>query len=278
MNSAATQPRAAPGAPAVSFRDVAVRFDTPSKDTHVAVTDITIDIPEGRFVAIVGPSGCGKSTLLNAAAGLLAPSRGHVEIFGARLTGINTHATYLFQQDALLPWRTVLDNVMLGPLFQGAPRVEAERLARDWLQRVGLAAFADRFPHQLSGGMRKRVAIAQTWIIDPRILLMDEPFSSLDVQVRQMMETELLGLWQGSDKTVLFVTHDLEEAIALSDEVIVLSAGPARIKGVYTVPLARPRDVAEIRLDSRFDDLYRRIWGDLRDEVRRQYERQEHHA
>jgi len=278
MNRAATQPRATPAPPAVAFRDVAIQFDTPSKGVHVAVTDITIDIPEGRFVSIVGPSGCGKSTLLNAAAGLLVPRQGHVEIFGAPLQGLNTHATYLFQQDALLPWCTVLDNVMLGPLFEGMKRGEAERLAHDWLQRVGLAAFADRFPHQLSGGMRKRVAIAQTWIVDPRIFLMDEPFSALDVQVRQMMETELLNLWQGSNKTVLFVTHDLEEAIALSDEVVVLSAGPARIKGVYTVPLARPRDVAEIRLDPRFDSLYRRIWGDLRDEVRRQYERQEHQA
>ena len=264
--------------PAIAFRDVAIQFDTPSKDVHVAVTEITVDIPEGQFVAIVGPSGCGKSTLLNAAAGLLMPNRGRVEIFGAPLDGINPHATYLFQQDALLPWRTVLDNVKLGPLFQGMAPDEANRLARDWLQRVGLSAFADRFPHQLSGGMRKRVAIAQTWIVDPRILLMDEPFASLDVQVRQMMETELLNLWQGSNKTVLFVTHDLEEAIALSDIVVVLSAGPARIKGIYTVPLARPRDVAEIRLDPRFDELYRRIWGDLRDEVKRQHERQEVHA
>ncbi len=260
---------------AISFRDVAIQFVAPSKEPHLAVTDIDLDIPEGRFVALVGPSGCGKSTLLNAAAGLLEPNRGRVEIFGAPLGGINLHATYLFQQDALLPWRTVLDNVMLGPIFQGTGRDEAERRARDWLQRVGLAAFADRFPHQLSGGMRKRVAIAQTWIVDPRILLMDEPFSSLDVQVRQMMETELLGLWQGSNKTVLFVTHDLEEAIALADEVVVLSAGPARVKGVYPVLLERPRDVAEIRLDPRFDDLYRRIWSDLREEVRRQHERQE---
>lgn len=264
--------------PAVAFRDVAIQFDTPSKDVQLAVTDITVDIPEGQFVAIVGPSGCGKSTLLNAAAGLLMPNRGRVEIFGAALNGINAHATYLFQQDALLPWCTVLDNVKLGPLFQGMESGESNRLARDWLQRVGLSAFADRFPHQLSGGMRKRVAIAQTWIVDPRILLMDEPFASLDVQVRQMMETELLNLWQGSNKTVLFVTHDLEEAIALSDVVIVLSAGPARIKGIYTVPLARPRDVAEIRLDPRFDELYRHIWGDLRDEVKRQHERQELHA
>ena len=276
MSEAAPRPHAA--APAVAFRDVEIQFDTPAAAGFVAVTDLTIDSPEGRVVAIVGPSGCGKSTLLNAAAGLLLPSRGEVEIFGASLDGINEHATYLFQQDALLPWRTVLDNVMLGPLFQRMKRAEAEALARDWLQRVGLSAFADRFPHQLSGGMRKRVAIAQTWIIGPRILLMDEPFSALDVQVRQMMETELLTLWQGSDKTVLFVTHDLEEAIALADEVVVLSAGPARVMGVYQVPLERPRDVAEIRLDPRFDGLYRRIWNDLRDEVRRQYERQEREA
>ena len=260
---------------AVAFRDIAIEFQTPSRGLHLAVTDITIEVPEGRFVAIVGPSGCGKSTLLNAAAGLLIPSRGHVEIFGKPLEGLNSHATYLFQQDALLPWRSVLDNVLLGPLFQGMKRREAEALAQQWLLRVGLAGFADRFPHQLSGGMRKRVAIAQTWIVDPQILLMDEPFSALDVQVRQMMETELLTLWQGSNKTVLFVTHDLEEAIALADEVVVLSAGPGRLKGVYEVPLSRPRDVAEIRLDPTFDRLYRAIWDDLRDEVRRQYEQQE---
>jgi NitT/TauT family transport system ATP-binding protein len=278
MSEAAPRPRAEGAAPAVAFRDITIEFDTPSAGNFIAVTDVTIDIPEGRFVAIVGPSGCGKSTLLNAAAGLLVPSRGHVEIFGVPLDGLNAHATYLFQQDALLPWCTVLDNVLLGPTFQGTPRREALPIARDWLQRVGLAAFADRFPHQLSGGMRKRVAIAQTWIVGPRILLMDEPFSALDVQVRQMMETELLNLWTGSDKTVLFVTHDLEEAIALADEVVVLSAGPARVKGIYEVPLARPRDVAEIRLDPRFDGLYRRIWDDLRDEVRRQYERQQQSA
>jgi NitT/TauT family transport system ATP-binding protein len=263
---------------ALAFQDVAIQFETPAKGVHIAVTDITLAIPEGRFVAIVGPSGCGKSTLLNAAAGLLVPDHGHVEVFGAALNGVNSHATYLFQQDALLPWRTVRDNVMLGPLFQGMPRTEAAALARNWLQRVGLAAFADHFPYQLSGGMRKRVAIAQTWIVDPRILLMDEPFASLDVQVRQMMETELLALWQGSNKTVLFVTHDLEEAIALADDVVVLSAGPARIKGVYAVPLPRPRDVAEIRLDPRFDPLYRQIWSDLRDEVKRQYAQQERTA
>lgn len=278
MIGAAAGPQPRPVRAAVAFRNVAIQFVTPARGIHLAVTDITVEIPEGRFVAIVGPSGCGKSTLLNAAAGLLVPSQGYVEIFGAPLDGLNIHATYLFQQDALLPWRTVLENVLLGPLFQGMKRKEAEPLAQDWLRRVGLSGFADRFPHQLSGGMRKRVAIAQTWIVDPRIFLMDEPFAALDVQVRQMMETELLNLWQGTNKTVLFVTHDLEEAIALSDEVVVLSAGPARVKGTYEVTLDRPRDVAEIRLDPRFDELYRAIWGDLRDEVKYQYEQQEQQA
>jgi NitT/TauT family transport system ATP-binding protein len=195
-----------------------------------------------------------------------------VLIFGEALRGINQHATYLFQQDALLPWRTVLDNVMLGPIFRNVAPDEARRQALGWIDRVGLKGFEDRFPHQLSGGMRKRVAVAQSWIVNPRILLMDEPFGALDVQTRQIMETELLGLWQETKKTVLFITHDLEEAIALADKVVVLSAGPARLKGIYDVDLPRPRDVAEIRLSPGFMSLYTRIWADLRDEVKRQYD------
>jgi NitT/TauT family transport system ATP-binding protein len=255
--------------PAVSCREITVRFATPSGSVHTVIGDISLDVEDGTFVAIVGPSGCGKSTLLNLVAGLLQPQLGDVAIFGEHLTGINRHAGYLFQQDALLPWRTVLDNVLLGLLFRGVPRDEATQRARQWIARVGLAGFEDRFPHLLSGGMRKRAAIAQSWIVDPRILLMDEPFSALDVQTRQVMETELLDLWQESRRTVLFITHDLEEAIALADRVVVLSAGPAaRIKGDYPVTLARPRDVAEIRLDPEFVELYRQIWDDLRDEVR----------
>ncbi len=255
--------------PAISFRHLTVRFATPAGGVHSVIGDVSLDIEDGTFVAVVGPSGCGKSTLLNVAAGLLKPPVGDVEIFGEALTGINRHAGYLFQQDALLPWRTVLDNVMLGLVFRGVAQDEASRRARRWIERVGLAGFEDRFPHLLSGGMRKRVAIAQSWIVDPRILLMDEPFSALDVQTRQIMETELLDLWQESRRTVLFITHDLEEAIALADRVVVLSAGPAaRIKGDYPVTLARPRDVAEIRIEPDFLELYRRIWADLRDEVR----------
>jgi len=258
---------------AVAFEGVSIRFRTPKGEVHTVLRDISLDVADGTFVAIVGPSGCGKSTLLNVAAGLLAPPDGRTLIFGKPLDGINRHAAYLFQQDALLPWRTVLDNVMLGLVFRGVPRAEAAARAHRFIERVGLKGFEDRFPHQLSGGMKKRVAVAQSWIVDPRILLMDEPFGALDVQTRQIMENELLGLWQESRQTVLFITHDLEEAIALADRVVVISAGPAaRVKGDYEVSLPRPRDVAEIRLNPEFLQLYKRIWADLRDEVRHSYE------
>jgi NitT/TauT family transport system ATP-binding protein len=253
--------------PAVSFDNVTIRMGSPGGTALTVATGLSLDVADGTFVAIVGPSGCGKSTLLNLAAGLLFTAEGNVRVFGERLQGINRDAAYLFQQDALLPWRTVVDNVILGLLFRGVAKAEALRQARHWIERVGLSGFEDRFPHQLSGGMRKRVALAQSWIVDPRILLMDEPFSALDVQTRQIMETELLTLWQETRKTVLFVTHDLEEAIALADQVVVLSARPARIKGIYPVDLERPRDVAEIRMIPRFMELYNRIWADLRVEV-----------
>ena len=262
--------------PALDFESVTIRFAAPGGAVHTVMDRISLRITEGTFVAIVGPSGCGKSTLLNAAAGLLFPPDGTVRVFGEPLAGVNRHAAYLFQQDALLPWRTVLDNVTLGLNFRRVRKAEARRQARQWLQRVGLTGFEDRFPHQLSGGMRKRAAVAQAWIVNPRILLMDEPFSALDVQTRQVMETELLELWQESRKTVLFITHDLEEAIALADRVVVLSTGPARIKGDYPITLARPRDVSEIRLNSAFTDLYKRIWGDLRTEVHKHEEELTH--
>jgi NitT/TauT family transport system ATP-binding protein len=258
--------------PAVTFEGVTVRFATPKGGVHTVLRDVSLDIADGTFVAIVGPSGCGKSTLLNIAAGLLEPPAGSTRIFGKPLAGINKHAAYLFQQEALLPWRTVLDNVMLGLVFRNVPRAEARERAQGFIDRVGLRGFEDRFPHQLSGGMRKRVAVAQSWIVGPRILLMDEPFGALDVQTRQIMENELLDLWQESRQTVLFITHDLEEAIALADRVVVISAGPAaRVKGDYEVTLPRPRDVAEIRLVPEFIQLYKRIWADLREEVRNSY-------
>jgi NitT/TauT family transport system ATP-binding protein len=251
-------------------------FDAPQGGGYRVLEDISLEAETGAFVAIVGPSGCGKSTLLNIAAGLLLPTSGRVRCGGTDLAGLNQRATYLFQQDALLPWKNVRDNVALGLTLAGVARAEAAVRADAWLARVGLTAFAAHYPAQLSGGMRKRVAMAQHWIIDRGLLLMDEPFSALDVHTRQRMETELLALWEGSDrstdrsarKTVLFVTHDLEEAIALADEVVVLSAGPAsRIIARQPVTLERPRDVMELRTTPAFIELYRTVWGVLRNEV-----------
>jgi NitT/TauT family transport system ATP-binding protein len=179
----------------------------------------------------------------------------------------------MFQADALMPWRSALANVAAGLEFRGVPRAQANARAREWLARVGLAGFEDRYPHQLSGGMRKRVALAQMLILDPELLLMDEPFSALDVQTRQLMENELLDLWSANRKSVLFITHDLEEAISLSDRVVVLSAGPAtRPIGEFTIDLPRPRDVAEIRMTPRFVELHEAIWRVLRGEVLKGYE------
>jgi len=257
-----------PSTPAVRFRGVTQRFLTPAGDRYTAVEAIDFEIPPGMFVSLVGPSGCGKSTILHIAAGLTPPAEGRVEIGGAPLEGINRRAGYMFQQDALLPWKTVLDNIVLGLRLRGASSAELSARGREWIRRVGLDGFGGHFPHQLSGGMRKRAAMAQQWIVSPDILLMDEPFSALDVHTRQRMETELLDLWSAERKTILFVTHDLEEAIAISDRVVLMSAGPAsRVFASYEIPLERPRGLVDIRTDARFIEIYRRIWSDLRVEV-----------
>jgi len=241
---------------------------------YTAVKETTIAVAEGEFVSVVGPTGCGKSTLLNVAAGLLAPSSGEVRVQGESLTGINRRAGYMFQAESLMPWRSALDNVLAGLQFAGVDRSDSERRALEWLGRVGLAGFDKRYPHELSGGMRKRVALAQILILDPRLLLMDEPFSALDIQTRQLMENELLDLWSANRKSVLFITHDLEEAIALSDRVVVLSAGPATHPiGDYTIDLPRPRDVNEIRLTPHFVELHTEIWHKMKSEVLKGYAR-----
>ncbi len=240
---------------------------------HTAVADCTLDVADGEFVAVVGPTGCGKSTLLNLAAGLLAPSAGRVEVFGTPLAGLNRRAGYMFQAESLMPWRTAAQNVRAGLEFRGVADAGAQ--ADAWLKRVGLGGFGDRYPHQLSGGMRKRVSLAQTLVLDPDIILMDEPFSALDIQTRQLMENEVLGLWAASKKAVLFITHDLDEAIAMSDRVVCLSAGPAsRPIGTFVVDLPRPRDVAEVRSNARFAELHGAIWSVLRDEVLKGYRQQ----
>lgn len=257
---------------ALELEHVCRDFITPEGRTYRAVDDVSLSIRAGAFVALVGPSGCGKSTILNIAAGLLSPTSGRIRVDGADLAGLNRRATYMFQQDALLPWKTVRDNVALGLTLAGSPRDDAHARADAWLGRVGLGAFASHYPSQLSGGMRKRVSMAQNWILDRSQLLMDEPFSALDVHTRQMMESELLSLWDvGSDqprRTVFFVTHDLEEAIALADEVVVMSAGPAsRIVARHAVEIPRPRDILDLRTSADFVALYRSIWSVLREEV-----------
>jgi NitT/TauT family transport system ATP-binding protein len=240
---------------------------------YTAVRDVSLTVGAGEFVSVVGPTGCGKSTLLNVAAGLLAPSTGSVHVFGEALAGINRRAGYMFQSESLMPWRTALGNVMAGLEFRGV--VDAKAQAEDWLKRVGLGGFGDRYPHQLSGGMRKRTSLAQTLALDPDIILMDEPFSALDIQTRQLMENEVLDLWATKKKAVLFITHDLDEAIAMSDRVVVLSAGPASHPiGEFTIDLARPRDVAEVRTAPRFIELHQAIWAVLREEVLKGYQQQ----
>ncbi|HZF81823.1 MAG TPA: ABC transporter ATP-binding protein [Rubrivivax sp.] len=260
---------------ALSLRDIACTFvskDDPSQ-RYTAVRDVTLNVGAGEFVSVVGPTGCGKSTLLNVAAGLLPPSAGSVQVFGAPLSGINARAGYMFQTESLMPWRTALGNVMAGLEFRGV--ADAKPRAEEWLRRVGLGGFGDRYPHQLSGGMRKRTSLAQTLALDPDIILMDEPFSALDIQTRQLMENEVLELWAAKKKAVLFITHDLDEAIAMSDRVIVLSAGPASHPiGEFAVDLTRPRDVAEIKTSARFIELHAAIWAVLRDEVLKGYAQQ----
>jgi len=256
---------------AVEFDRITCTF-AGAKGPYTAVKDVTLALGAGEFVSVVGPTGCGKSTLLNVVAGLLKPSSGQVRIFGEPLAGINRRAGYMFQSEALMPWRNALDNVTAGLEFRGVAIDEARRRGREWLERVGLTGFEDRFPHQLSGGMRKRTALAQMLILDPQILLMDEPFSALDIQTRQMMENELLELWSADRKSVVFITHDLEEAISLSDRVVVLSAGPAtRPIGEFPIDLPRPRDVADIRHTPRFIELHDRIWQSMKDEVLKGY-------
>ena len=257
---------------AVALDDVVVAFRLARGGVYTAVERATLHVADGEFVAIVGPTGCGKSTLLNIIAGLLAPATGGVNIFGNPLATLNRKAGYLFQADALFPWKTAVENVAIGLETAGTPVRDARARAQAWLKRVGLDAFADRYPHMLSGGQRKRVGLAQVLICDPKILLMDEPFGPLDAQTRQIMGNLLLDLWTADRKAVLFVTHDLEEAIALSDRVVIMSAGPAaRIIGDWRVPLSRPRDISEVKLDPLFHDLRREIWHKLKTEVIKGY-------
>src|SRR6266516_6882315 len=247
---------------AIELRDVTKRFLTPTGQAYTAIRDVSLNVAPGEFCAVVGPTGCGKSTTLGLISGLERPSAGEVQVMGEPVQGIDPRIGYVFQADAVFPWKNVLNNVATGPRFRGQSKAQAVERARDWIARVGLSGFEDRYPHQLSGGMRKRVALAQTFINEPQILLMDEPFSALDVQTRTLMEDELLNMWSSLSASVVFVTHDLEEAISLADRVCVLTSGPGTVKGIYSIDLPRPRKVEEIRFEPRFENTYFVSQGD----------------
>jgi NitT/TauT family transport system ATP-binding protein len=270
VQTAATR-RVAPDASAkdaaIVIDDVTLRFTTPDGSMMTALRDFTMSVARGEFACVVGPTGCGKSTTLNLVTGLLKPTTGTVRLMGKAVDSISRDIGFVFQADALFPWRSVIDNVAAGPLYRGVAKDEAYDRARDWIARVGLARFEKHYPHQLSGGMRKRVALAQTFINQPKILLMDEPFSALDIQTRTLMQDELLTLWSELKSSVVFVTHDLEEAIALADKVYVLTAGPGTVKSGYKIDQTRPRVMGDIRYDTQFVEIARVIWNDLREEV-----------
>jgi NitT/TauT family transport system ATP-binding protein len=267
--TSARQTGKAPLASDLEITNVSQIFQRSVKEPPLtALADFSITIEAGQFISVVGPSGCGKSTLLSAVSGLRPPSKGEVRIGGDLVRKVRHDVGFVFQQDALLPWKTALQNVQLGLNFRGVKKSEARERARDWLARVGLSKFENSYPHQLSGGMRKRAAIASTLVYEPKVLLMDEPFSALDVQTRNIMENDLLSIWAAAQhQTVIFVTHDLEEAIGMSDRVVVLTAGPGRLLGDYNIDLPRPRNLLEVKMDPAFTAHYQRIWADLEAEV-----------
>jgi NitT/TauT family transport system ATP-binding protein len=243
----------------ISFKGVGIVFPTGTR----ALDEVTLDVHDGEFVAVVGPSGCGKSTLLNLAAGLMRPTIGSVHYGGAPVAGPNRQVGYVTQKDQLLPWRTVERNVMLPLEFRGTPKAEAKRRVAAVIEQVGLTGFERSYPAQLSGGMLKRAALARTMVYSPGTYLMDEPFASLDAQLRMVMQDELLRIWRETKSTVVFVTHDLAEAITLADRVVVISARPGRIKMVTDVDLPRPRSAVTAHEAPEFSALLSRLWAAL---------------
>jgi len=234
-----------------------------------ALQDIDLDVQAGEFLSIVGPSGCGKSTLLNIIVGLVVSSAGEILYAGRRVHGINPAIGYVTQQDNLFPWRTLRKNILLPLELRREPRDDWEARATALINKVGLSGFEDHYPHELSGGMRQRANIIRTLIYNPAVILMDEPFGPLDAQTRLALQSQLLRLWQEERKTILFVTHDLTEAIALADRVALMSVRPGRIKSLNPVPIPRPRDVYHMHHAEGYRELYDKLWEELHEEVAR---------
>jgi len=262
--AAATPAAAAPRAPAkLGVHRLTHRFAMPGTAAPFTVLrDIDLDVERGSFVCIIGESGCGKSTLLRMMAGLIVPSEGEVLHDGTRIRGVSQALGFVFQQDAVFPWLTVERNIEYGPRARGVPKKEREKLVAHWSQAVGLAAFRKAYPKQLSGGMRKRVDLARAYANSPDVLLMDEPFAALDVQTKAQMQEAVLELWRSTGKTVVFVTHDLDEAAFLADVVVVLAARPGRVHATIRNPLARPRTEAT-RVSDAFTAAKRELWTAL---------------
>ena len=247
------------GVPQLSFHDLGVSYVLPDGRANVAVRDVNLEVQAGEFLCFVGPSGCGKTTLLRVAAGLLAPTTGDVQLNGVPIRGPGRERCMVFQEYALFPWYTALDNVAYGPKLIGEPKAERRRAAADLLRRVGLTDYGNYYPAELSGGMRQRVAIARALAVDPEVLLMDEPFGALDAQTRAELQTELLRIWEQSHKTTLFITHSIEEAVYLGDRVLVMASSPGRILRELVVDLQRPRD----KQSQEFNEIEREIGNTL---------------
>ena len=233
----------------------------------LALDSVDLTIAEGEFVTVVGPSGCGKSTLLNLIVGLMRSSMGRIVFRGAPIEGITTKIGYVTQKDNLLPWRTLIENVEIALEIRAIEKSARRTQAQDLIDQVGLGGFEDHYPHELSGGMRQRANIIRTLIYDPELILMDEPFGPLDAQTRIVLQDQLLKLWYASKKTIVFITHDLIEAITLADRVVLMSARPGRIKSIEEIAIPRPRDVFKIHEDAQFRSAYERLWQQLRPEV-----------
>ena len=252
--------------PFIQARNITLVFKPKNREPVTALRDFTLAVAKGEFVSIVGPSGCGKSTFLNILLGLISPDTGQMELNGTRITGPSQERAMVFQEFGLLPWRTVLANVELGLELKGMPPAQRAQRAHNLINLVGLKGFEHHYPHELSGGMKQRVGLARALATEPEVLLMDEPFAALDAQTRDLMQAELLQIWEQTKKTVLFVTHSIEEAAYLSDRVIVMTARPGKTKEVLKIHLPRPRDY-EMRLSPQFNDIKATIWNTLKDEL-----------
>ena len=250
----------------INANNISLVFKSKDRDSVTALSNFTIEVAKGEFVSIVGPSGCGKSTFLNIVLGLIRPDMGEIRLNGTPIRGPGQERAMVFQEFGLLPWRTVAANVELGLELKGLPATQRADRATELIKLVGLAGFERHYPHELSGGMKQRVGLARALATEPEVLLMDEPFAALDAQTRDLMQAELLQIWERTQKTVLFVTHSIEEAAYLSDRVIVMTARPGRTKSILKVNLPRPRDY-EMRLSAEFNDIKANIWNTLKDEL-----------